>query len=278
MPWRRCYEHRRSGFRPRLEFRPLAGLRLMHDRSPHHAWLIGASSGMGLELGRLLVAHGWKVTLSARDEHRLRGAAAEIGAAPLRLDVTDRDLVDDCARRVFSGLAPQLVLVNAGDYQPMPLDAFDVDLFEHLNRVNYLGAVYVLGAVLPLMRAAGGGQILLNASAAGYRGLPTGAPYSAPKAATIHLAEALRPEAARWGIRLRLINPGFVDSRLTAKNNFKMPGLLSARDAAWRIYQALDKRGFEISFPRRLVWPLKLLRCLPYALFFWIIRRRVLAT
>ena len=243
-----------------------------------HAWLIGASSGMGLELGRLLVAAGWRVTLSARDENRLRDAAAEIGATPLRLDITNRELVDACAKRIFSASAPQLVLVNAGDYRPMPLDDFDVDLFEHLNRVNYLGAVYVLGAALPLMRAAGGGQILLNASAAGYRGLPTAAPYSAPKAATIHLAEALRPEAARRGIRLRLINPGFVDSRLTAKNDFKMPGLLSAQDAARRIYDALEEKGFEISFPRRLVWPLKLLRCLPYRLFFWFIERRVLAT
>ena len=158
----------------------------------------------------------------------------------------------------------------------MTLEAFDTDLFEHLNRVNYLGAVYVLGSVLPLMRARGG-QVLLNASAAGFRGLPNGAPYSAPKAATIHLAEALHPEAARWGIRLRVINPGFVDSRLTAKNRFHMPGLLKPEVAAQRIFDQLDGKGFEISFPRRLIWPLKVLRCLPYRLFFWLIERKVLA-
>ena len=172
----------------------------MSGDAVRHAWLIGASSGMGLEVGRLLVTAGWQVTLSARNPERLNLAAADIGAMPLQLDITDKEGVISCARQLYARQPPALVLVNAGDYRPMPLQDFDIELFEHLNRVNYLGAVYVLGAVLPLMRAHGGGQLLLNASAAGYRGLPQGAPYSAPKAATIHLAEALHPEAARWGI------------------------------------------------------------------------------
>ncbi len=250
----------------------------MTIESGRHAWLIGASSGMGLEVGHLLVKAGWEVTLSARDAERLDQAAGDIGAAAMALDITDRAAVTAGAERLYSHRPPDLVLVNAGDYRPMPLEAFDVDLFEHLNRVNYLGAVYVLGAVLPLMRDHGGGQVLLNASAAGFRGLPNGAPYSAPKAATIHLAEALRPEAARWGIRLRVINPGFVDSRLTSRNDFHMPGLLKPEVAAQRIFDRLDDNGFEISFPRRLIWPLKILRCLPYRLFFWFIERKVLAT
>ena len=249
----------------------------MTSGSKQHAWLVGASSGMGLEVGRLLVAAGWKVTLSARNPDRLNLAAADIGAARLPLDITDKEAVAICADQLYAQHPPALVLVNAGDYRPMALGKFDIDLFERLNRVNYLGAVYVLGAVMPLMRDQGGGQIMLNASAAGYRGLPKGAPYSAPKAATIHLAEALHPEAALWGIRLRVINPGFVDSRLTAMNDFRMPGLLQPEDAAQRIFDSLDGSGFEISFPRRLIWPLKLLRCLPYALFFGFIRRRVLA-
>jgi len=248
------------------------------QKSGQHAWLIGASSGMGLEFGRLLVRAGWTVTISAREPTRLRDAATEIGATPLCMDVTDRDAVHASAKQVFSKMVPELVMVNAGDYRPMPLEDFDVDLFERLNRVNYLGAVYVLGSVLPMMREHGDGQVLLNASAAGYRGLPHGAPYSAPKAATIHLAEALQPEAARWGIRLRVINPGFVDSRLTAKNSFRMPGLLTAETAARRIMDGLDDKGFEISFPRRLIWPLKLLRCLPYRFFFWFIGRKVLSS
>jgi len=250
----------------------------MNGRTGGHAWLIGASRGMGLEVGRLLSGDDWQVTLSARDPLQLEEAAAEIGATGIALDITDREAVASAAQALFAQDPPTLILVNAGDYRPMPLEDFDIGLFERLNRVNYLGAVYVLGSVLPLMRRHGGGQVLINASSAGYRGLPHGAPYSAPKAAAIHLAEALQPEAARQGIRLRVINPGFVDSRLTARNDFPMPGLMTGAAAARRIVDALDRRSFEISFPRRLIWPLKLLRCLPYRLYFAFIRRQVLSS
>ncbi|MCB1790813.1 MAG: SDR family NAD(P)-dependent oxidoreductase [Gammaproteobacteria bacterium] len=245
--------------------------------APRHAWLIGASSGIGLEVGRLLVADGWRVTLSARDTERLQDAAEEIAARAEALDVTDADSVFACATRVFADTPPCLVLINAGDYEPMPIEAFDVALFERLNRVNYLGPVNVLAAVLPRMRGTGG-QCLITASASGYVGLPRAAPYSAPKAAAIHLAQALAPEAAHWGVRLRVINPGFVRSRLTAKNRFRMPGLMEPIDAARRIVARIDDRGFEISFPRRLVWPLKLLRCLPQALHLWLMQRYVLGS
>jgi short-subunit dehydrogenase len=250
----------------------------MSAATAQHAWLIGASRGMGLEVGRQLAAAGWRVTLSARDPDRLAQAASELGAAALALDITDRDAVSAGAAQMFAADPPTLIMINAGDYEPMSLAAFDAALFERLNRVNYLGVVNVIGAVTAPMRDHGGGQILINASAAGYRGLPGAAPYSAPKAAAIHLAEALHPEAARWGIRLRVINPGFVRSRLTAKNRFRMPAMLEPEQAARRIVARLDSRSFEISFPRRLVWPLKLLRCLPYALYFRLIARKVLPT
>lgn len=242
------------------------------------AWLIGASAGMGLEVARQLVEAGWQVVLSARNKERLANAAEPLGARTLALDITDVEQVRRAAADVFAQQRVDMVLVNAGDYEPMPIEAFDAALFERLNAVNYLGPVNVLDAVLPLMRSQGGGEILLNASAAGLRGLPRSAPYSAPKAATIHLAEALRPEAARWGIKLRIINPGFVKSRLTAKNEFTMPGLMEPAEAAKRIVSAIGDSQFEISFPRRLIWPLKLLRCLPYGLYFRIIERQVLST
>lgn len=248
----------------------------MNASGKRHAWLIGASSGMGLEVGRLLVADGWQVTLSARNADRLAGAAAELTCAHAVVDVTDAAAVERVAATLFDDDPPELVLVNAGDYEPMPIEAYDTQLFADLNAVNYLGPVNVLGAVLPRMRDHGGGEILLNASAAGLRGLPRSAPYSAPKAATIHLAEALRPEAKGWGIALRVINPGFVRSRLTAKNRFRMPVLMDPVDAARRIVAGIGGRSFEISFPRRLVWPLKLLRCLPYGLYFRLIERQVL--
>jgi len=243
---------------------------------PRHAWIIGASQGMGLELARELSRYNWQVTISGRNPDTLATAAQSCTAKPVAFDATDRLAMRGAAGSVFDANPPQLVVMNVGDYQPMSLAEFDVELFVSLNRTNYLASVYLLDAVIPRMREVGGGQILLNASAAAYRGLPNAAPYSAPKAAVIHLAESLAPELAREGIRLRVINPGFVRSRLTRKNRFPMPFLMDAAQAAKRIAQGIQRKSFEISFPRRLTWTLKLLRCLPYRLYFSIIDRWVL--
>ncbi len=194
----------------------------------------------------------------------------------MAIDVTHRPSVAQAVEAMFAGpLTPDTVILNAADYRPMPLDDFDIDLFERLVQTNYLGVVYALGNVLPRLREHGGGQVLVTASVAGYRGLPLAAPYSATKAALINLVESLAPEAERQGVRLRLINPGFVRTELTAKNRFPMPFILEADAAAQRVVRAIDDRRFEIAFPRRLVYPLKLLRCLPYRLFFAVTRRMV---
>ena len=149
---------------------------------------------------------------------------------------------------------------------------FDAALFRRLVEVNYMGAVHCLDALLPLLRERGRGQVLLTASVAGYRGLPLAAPYSASKAALINLGEALQPELASAGVRMRVINPGFVDTQLTSKNRFGMPFLMTADQAARRIVNQLDRKGFEIAFPRRFVWQLKLLRCLPYGAYFPLVK------
>jgi len=239
------------------------------------AWLIGVTEGMGLEVARQLVAENWRVVLSARPSMRLDSLGHEIGAECVPLDVTDKNEMLRVAKTIFADQSPELIFMNVGDYQPMRLDDFDSGLFEKLNRVNYLANVYLLEATVPLLKKHGGGQILLNVSSAAYRGLPGSAPYSAAKASTLHLAEALHVELLQVGVRLRVINPGFVRSRLTDKNQFAMPFIMEPEDAAIRIVKAIDKQGFEITFPRRLTYILKFMRCLPYAVYFYITRRLV---
>ena len=109
---------------------------------------------------------------------------------------------------------------------------------------------------------------------AGYVGLPQGQIYSAIKAGVINLAESLRAELAPE-VDVRLISPGFVDTRLTQKNDFDMPALIQPEDAAAAIVKGLDKGGFELHFPRRLTLPLKFLRALPYGLALRLTRRLV---
>ncbi|MEW6445712.1 MAG: SDR family NAD(P)-dependent oxidoreductase [Pseudomonadota bacterium] len=247
-----------------------------HPRGrPHLAWVTGASSGIGAALALQLAEVGWRVVASARKAEALQQLSARhprIHAQPL--DVTDLASVREAVAAIERQHGPiDLAVLNAGDYRPMPLDEFDVQLFERLMRVNYMGVVHGLDALRGPMCQRGRGQILITASVAGYRGLPLAAPYGASKAALINMAESLHPEFLARGVRLRVINPGFVKSPLTALNHFTMPGLLEPEEAARAILRGIERKGFEISFPAGFVFVMKRLRNLPYALFFPLIRR-----
>lgn len=242
-----------------------------------HAWLVGASTGIGAALARELWQRNWRVSVSGRSRGPLEAlTAGQKNACAIPLDVTDRSSVGPAFQEAEATLGPvSHVIYLAGIYQPMPLEAFDTELFRRTMETNYLGAVYVLDAVIPAFRQRGAGQILLTASIAGYRGLPRAAPYNASKAAMISLAESMAPELSQQGVAIRLINPGFVRSRLTAKNRFKMPQLMTPEQAARKIADRLHTTEFEIAFPVPLVWVLKILRCLPYRLYFALMRRLV---
>ena len=249
--------------------------------SYHTIWLLGASSGIGAELVPGLLSRCDQLVISARRGERLesvRKTCPEGGERirVLPLDVVDAGAVAAAAQTVEQQAGvPDLVIYNVGDYEPAGMDQLDPDLFERITRINFLGAVNCLAAVVPAMRARGSGRILLNASLSGYAGLPHAAAYGPGKAALINLAESLHPELAQAGIQLGIINHGFVRTRLTEKNDFTMPQLLEPATAAARILEQLDHTGFEIRFPLRLAWALGLLRLLPYRLFFALTRRLV---
>lgn len=247
----------------------------MENTSRSVAWLVGASSGIGKALAFQLAEAGWLVAISARRlEPMLAMQAQQPALIPYTLDVTDVKTLRHIAVEITRDLGLiELCVFNAGDYEPMPLEDFNLDLFRKLCEVNYMGMVNGLDAVLPLMQAQGRGQILLTASIAGYRGLPRSAPYSASKAAVINLAESLHLELKEKGIRLRVINPGFVRSPLTDKNRFKMPFLLEPEEAARAIMRELEGDSFEIVFPKRFGYIMKILRILPYWLYFRLTRK-----
>ena len=245
-----------------------------------NAWIIGGSHGIGLEVARRLVSDGWRVTVSARNQQRLEELSQAEGFSVLVMDATESSQVSETAERVFSdsrGMVPELVLINVGDYEPMSIDNLDARVFARLNRINYLAPMYVLEKILPLMRDAGGGDIWVNASLAAYRGLPKSAPYSASKAATLNMVECLSPEAENWGIHLGVINHGFVKTRLTDKNTFHMPSIVEPQQAANYIVDGMRKKRFEITFPWLFTSWMKVMRCLPYAVYFLLTRQMVKA-
>lgn len=240
------------------------------------AWIIGASSGIGRALALRLARDGYRVAASARRREALEALGREADGAILSfpLDICDRDAVRRVATDVRSALGPiSLVVQAAGTYARDTPSHFDAGAMREMVELNLMGTAHCLEAVVPVMRGDGGGQLAFVASVSGYAGLPGGGAYGATKSALITLAEAIRPELLRHDIAVSVINPGFVETPLTAVNDFPMPFMISAEDAAERIVAGLRKGQFEIAFPKRMVLALKLLRLLPYPLFFALTQR-----
>jgi short-subunit dehydrogenase len=167
-----------------------------------------------------------------------------------------------------------LAFFNAGVAPYTRAGALDVNAFRQALNVNVLGAANGLAPVLARMGARRKGQVAVNASVAGYRGLPKAAAYGASKAAAIHLCEALKFDCDNLGITMQVVNPGFIDTPLTRKNDFPMPFLMSMDDAARRVVDGFERGRFEIIFPRRLAFILKVMRLLPYAWYFPLVARQ----
>ena len=248
------------------------------DWRGQRVWLIGASSGIGRAVAALLHARGARVCVSARQQALLDAFVREHpGSQALALDVTDAQATADAAQQLLTGGPLDLVCYCAGHYRPMSADALDLpELLQH-QRVNVTGALQVLAAVLPsLLQAASAGRnphLSLVASVAGWRGLPQSLAYGPTKAALINLAENLFLDLRPKGVGVSLVNPGFVDTPLTAQNRFDMPALLTPEQAALAIVRGWERGQFEMHFPKRFTGVLKLMRCLPYRWYFPLIHR-----
>ena len=242
------------------------------------AWIIGASSGLGAALAKLLDGRVNTVAISARSADGLdavRAASKTIAAYPL--DVTDVAAVSRCYRDIEGNAGPiDLVVLSAATWEVVTPPDLDPKVFKKSMDVNFMGVVNVLAQVVPAMMRRGAGQIAIISSVAGYRGLPKAAAYGSTKAALINLAESLHPELAEKGVTLSIVNPGFVDTPMTEVNDFPMPFIMPVDEAAQRLLRGLERKDYEITFPRRFTWGMKLLRLLPNAVFFWVIRRFIL--
>lgn len=239
------------------------------------AWVTGASTGIGREIALQLLEKGVRVAASARTADKLASLDPRILAVPL--DVTDLAACKTAAQFIETELGPiDLAVLGAGTYSPVSIDRLDAELFSEMMNTNYMGVVNCLVALAPRMLERGTGHLSWIASVAGFMGLPKAAAYGPSKAALINLAESLYPEMKLRGVQISVINPGFVETPLTAQNDFEMPFLMKAEDAARRSIDGLSAGRFEIAYPRRFVAILKSVRALPYPMFFWLIKRAIL--
>jgi NAD(P)-dependent dehydrogenase (short-subunit alcohol dehydrogenase family) len=242
-------------------------------------WLIGASTGIGRATAEKLHAAGARVVVSARSRDKLDAFVAQHPRSlAIALDATDRVAMRAAAAQIVEAFgAIDLAGYFAGTYTAMRANEFDLDLALHHQQVNVTGALYLLDAVLPqLLKQAGAGKpahLSLVSSVAGFRGLPQSLAYGPTKAFLINLAETLYLDLSTHGVGISLVNPGFVETPLTAQNEFRMPALISPQQAAEEIVAGWARGDFEIHFPKRFTMWLKGLRHLPYRAYFAAVRR-----
>ena len=241
------------------------------DWNGKRVWLVGASSGIGAAVARELRQRGAKLALSARSADKLV-ALAIADALLLPCDATDVASLAEARQAILEAWdGIDLVIYLAGDYFPMRADNFDLAVAERVVTVNFNAAMRLAATVLGDLKPGGG--IAFVASVAGYRGLPKALAYGPGKAALIHFAEVLHLDLAPKGIGVWVINPGFVSTQLTAKNDFEMPALLTPEQAAIATVDGFKSANFEIHFPKRFTRLMKLFALLPYRWYFPLIRR-----
>ena len=247
--------------------------------SGKRVWIIGASSGIGAACAQALLNAGAKVALSSRRIERLEQiahAAKPEQTLILPVDVTDKQQIHSAHQSImqtWGGL--DLLLFVSGVYVPLRADDFDIKAAEQTIDANLLGPMRAVAAVLPNMLAEHSGHIAIVGSVAGYSGLPKALAYGPSKAGIINFCETLYYDLLPLGVSVHMISPGFVATEATAQNDFEMPALITADQAATEILSGIQKGEFDIHFPKRFSGFLKFLRILPYPLYFWIVRRFV---
>jgi short-subunit dehydrogenase len=239
----------------------------MRDLTGKRYWLVGASEGLGRSLALALSRRGAHLVLSARGQERLDALAAECPgpAQAVAMDISDSASVQAAADAI--GDIDGLVFL-AGVYWPMKATEWDADKAEAMADVNFTGAMRVLGRVVPQMVARDAGHIVITGSLSGFRGLPGAIGYAASKAGIMSLAESLYCDLRHTGVNVQLLNPGFIKTRLTEKNDFAMPQIMEPDRAAGIMVEHMMGYRFARSFPAPFAWVFRLGNFLPDWLYY----------
>ncbi len=249
------------------------------NNTPGLAWITGASSGIGRATAKLLAKKGWTVAVTARSEEPLNTLAEECYGFSGEILVFPGDVTDESRMvAIVTALETQtgaidLAILNAGIYLPMEVTELDLAKFRTSLDVNLMGVANGLAPLLERMIARRSGHVAIVSSVTGYGGLPTSLAYGATKAALINMAETLKIELDRHNVNVSVINPGFVETPATDENPFPMPFIVPSETAAKRIVTGLVRGKFEITFPRRFTYLLKLINMLPRHWYVAVVKR-----
>lgn len=234
-------------------------------------WIVGASEGLGRALAANLSRAGAELVLSARSEDRLTALAAELPGKTrvVPCDVADSASVAEAAAQ--AGPVDGLVW-TVGLYWPQPAQKWQAEQVEAMCDVNFTGLARVLGQVVPGMVERDAGHVVVTGSLSSFRGLPGATGYAASKAGVASMAESLYADLRKTGVDVQLANPGFIKTRLTEKNEFRMPFLMTPEQAAREIWEHMQTDRFRRSFPTAFASMFRLANLLPDALYYRLFR------
>ena len=246
--------------------------------APKIIWITGGSSGIGFATAKYYLKKEWIVVISSSNIKKLQKAKERLQSQNnaknlyiAKCDITNQNEIKKTISFIENEIGPiDTALLNAAAYSPNKNQEFDINNYELLIDVNLKGTLYCINILKDIMKKRGS-TIAIVSSPIGYRGWPTSGAYGMTKAAQLNLAESLFFDFKKIGISIRVINPGFIDTEATRLNSFKMPFLRSAEFAAEKIYKGLVfKKRFEIYFPFTIVFIVKILRILPYRIYFYL--------
>jgi NADP-dependent 3-hydroxy acid dehydrogenase YdfG len=201
---------------------------------PKTALITGGSRGIGFAVARALVRAGVRVALIARGAAELATRAKELGNATVVVaaDVSDATQVERAvgAVREAFGDVPDLLVNNAGIFDPKPLHELTETEFEHTIQINLIAPFYVLRAVLPAWRERKRGHVITLGSIADRTIFPGNGAYSASKFGSRAMHEVLRAETRGSGVRATLVSPSAVDTPIWDGVTHPLDGRLPPRD------------------------------------------------
>ena len=247
--------------------------KLKHN-SKKIAVITGASEGIGAALVNELLQINYKVIAISRDFKKLSKLKSLNSKFKNNLEVYSADVTNSfqllsVAKNISS---PDLLILNAGIYEPVLIENFSVDTFIKQSEINYLGVIKSFDAFIKKMLLSRSGTVLIMSSIAGWIGLPKASAYAPTKSALRSFAQSIRYDLAEYNIVVKLCSPGFVNTKAVKVNDFKMPGLIEPNVAAKIILKNISNKKFEITFPWLFSSLMKLLTYVPDILSYKLIK------
>ena len=241
-------------------------------------WITGASSGIGGDLALKMASEGLNVAISARSTKKLiqvRKKATNLKGSIniFPVDIISKKSVKNTVKKIEQKCGRiGTAILNAGINEPISSKNFSSEKLENLMQVNYVGTVNCLDVLIKKFINRKSGHISVVSSLAGYLGFPESSGYCPTKAALINLCESLKNDLDQENVVIQLINPGFVKTPMTDKNDFFMPFLISVDKSTQYIWDGIQTNKFEIFYPKFFGYFLKFLRILPYFILFPILK------